>query len=225
MYLSELKNITLFSGLADADLRHIDHLSVCRFYRKNEIIIFEDEPETRFFLLLQGRVKISRYTEDGKEAIYSFLGEGEFFGETCVFPHQICSSTVVSIEPVRTLHLFRDDLLEIMQRIPLLNINLLREMTVRLRRRNAQIKSLTTHNATGKVASTILRLVDDLGISGAGRIEIDNLPTHKDIASMIGTSRETISRVMRSLKQQGFIRKENGRLIICDYKSFRQTFY
>ncbi len=217
--------MSLFSGLTENELQQIDHLAAYRLYRKNEMIVFEGEPESSFFIILQGRVKISRYTEDGKEAICSFLGEGEFFGETCVFPAQFWQSSIVTLEAVRTMHLYRDDLLKLMQNLPLLNINLLREMTIRLRRRNAQIKSLTTHNAMGKVASTILRLVDDLGISRSGRIELDNLPTHRDIASMIGTSRETISRVMRHLKQEGFIRKENGRLVICDYNSFRQAFY
>ncbi len=224
MHLSELVKLPLFAGLAEEELSQIERMAAVRLYQKNEIIVFEDEPETRFYILLQGRVKVSRYTEEGKEAIYTFLGEGEFFGETCVFPEQIWSSSIVTLEPVRTLNIFRDDLLDMMQHIPLLNINLLREMTVRLRRRNAQIKSLTSHNATGKVASTILRLVDDLGISSAGRIEIENLPTHRDLASMIGTSRETISRVMSSLKRRGYIRKENGRLVICDYKSFRRAF-
>jgi CRP/FNR family cyclic AMP-dependent transcriptional regulator len=224
MFPGDLIKMPLFAGLNETEMQCIDHLSAHRFYNKNEMIIFEGEPESRFSVLLQGRVKISRFTEEGKEAIYSFLGEGEFFGESCVFQDQIWASSVVSLEPVHTLNIYRDDLLRMMQQIPLLNINLLREMTVRLRRRNAQIKSLTTHNATGKVASTLLRLVDDLGISGAGRIEIENLPTHRDIANMIGTSRETISRVMRNLRQSGYIRKENGRLIICDYQRFRRAF-
>ena len=169
-------------------------------------------------------MKISRYTEDGQEAVLSFLGEGDFFGEMAVFENEYRDSDVMTIEPSCILSIHRDDFLQLMNEYAQLNINLLKEMTQKLRRRNAHIKSLTVQNATEKVANTILRFADDYGAFNLGRIEIAKLPTHRDIANMVGTSRETISRALKCLAQQGYIRREGNKLVICDYQNFRSSF-
>ena len=79
-------------------------------------------------------------------------------------------------------------------------------------------------NATGRVANTILRFADDYGAFNLGKIEIQKLPTHRDIANMVGTSRETISRALKSLARKGYIRREGNKLVICDYQEFRLSF-
>ena len=173
---------------------------------------------------MSGRLKNSRYTEDGQEAIFTFLGEGDFFGEMCIFDDEISESNISTLEPSQVLCIHRIDFLELLNQYSQININLLREMTQKIRRRNAHIKSLTVQNATGKVANTILRLADDHGAFNLGRIEISKLPTHRDIANMVGTSRETISRALKSLTRNGYIRREGAKLVICDYQQFRANF-
>jgi len=107
---------------------------------------------------------------------------------------------------------------------PQIAINLLKELAHRLRRSDSQIKSLSLQNATGKVASTLLRIADDSGKIYKGQVEIPRLPPQQDLANMAGTSRETISRVIKTLTEQGYLRKEGSRLIILDYESFRSEF-
>ena len=107
---------------------------------------------------------------------------------------------------------------------PQIAINLLKELAHRLRRSDSQIKSLSLQNATGKVASTLLRIADDSGKIHLGQVEISKLPPQQDLANMAGTSRETISRVLKSLAEQGYVRKEGNKIIILDYESFRSDF-
>lgn len=90
---------------------------------------------------------------------------------------------------------------------PQVAINLLKELAHRLRRSDEQIKSLSLQNAMGKVASTILRIADDSGIIKQGQVEIPQLPPQQDLANMAGTSRETISRVIKSLGQLGYVKR------------------
>jgi CRP/FNR family transcriptional regulator len=97
-------------------------------------------------------------------------------------------------------------------------------MTQRLRRKDEQIKSMVFQDAMGKLANTLLQFAEDVGDLNQGLVEINRLPAQKDIASMVGTSRETISRSMRSLVEKGFISKQRGRLIIRDYANFRASF-
>ena len=107
---------------------------------------------------------------------------------------------------------------------PQVAINLLKELAHRLRRSDSQIKSLSLQNALGKVASTLLRIADDSGIIKHGQVEISQLPPQQDLANMAGTSRETISRVIKSLNMLGYVKKEGGKLKILDYERFRQDF-
>ena len=117
-----------------------------------------------------------------------------------------------------------ENFLEMLHKYPQVAINLLKELAHRLRRSDSQIKSLSLQNALGKVASTLLRIADDSGIIKHGQVEISQLPPQQDLANMAGTSRETISRVIKSLNMLGYVKKEGSKLKILDYERFRQDF-
>ena len=219
-----LKKIPLFSNLTDDQLDEIARKGSVNTYKKYEMVLFCDQQETKFFVVLQGLLKNSRYTEDGNEAVFTFFSDGDFFGEMCVFENEVSESNIIAIEHSQVFSIHRIDFLQMLNQHPQTNINLLREMTQKIRRRNAHIKSLTMQNATGRVANTILRFADDYGAFNLGKIEIQKLPTHRDIANMVGTSRETISRALKSLARKGYIRREGNKLVICDYREFRLSF-
>jgi CRP-like cAMP-binding protein len=219
-----LKYIPLFSELSDDDLREIVKLAVRQVYKKDNMILIEEEIGSTMFIILDGRVKISRISDDGREVILSILSEGDFFGEMSILDGQNRSANVVTLEDARIMVIRREDFLQMLHDYPQIAINLLKELAGRLRRSDAQIKSLSLQNATGKVASTLLRIADDSGKIHLGQVEIPRLPPQQDLANMAGTSRETISRVLKALTKQGYLRKEGSRLIIKDYESFRSEF-
>ena len=219
-----LKYIPLFSELSDDDLREIVKLAVRQVYKKDNMILIEEEIGSTMFIILDGRVKISRISDDGREVILSILSEGDFFGEMSILDGQNRSANVVTLEDSKIMVIRREDFLQMLHDYPQIAINLLKELAQRLRRSDAQIKSLSLQNATGKVASTLLRIADDSGKIHLGQVEIPRLPPQQDLANMAGTSRETISRVLKSLTKQGYLKKEGSRLIIKDYESFRSEF-
>lgn len=220
-----LRYVSLFTGLNDVELDNVSRLSTEQVFKKNEMILFEDESDSKLYIILQGSVKLTRISEDGREFIFSFLGESDFFGELSLLDNEIRSTNVVAIEDTLILYIKREDYLQLFSEFPDIIFNLLIEMTQRLRKRDAHIKSLSMQKATGKVASTILRFADDSGDIHMGQVEIPRLPPHRDIANMVGTSRETISRAINWLAQKGYLHKEGGRLIIRDYENFRAAFY
>ena len=219
-----LKYIPLFSELSEDDLREIVKLAVRQVYMKDNMILIEEEIGSTMFIILDGRVKISRISDDGREVILSILSEGDFFGEMSILDGQNRSANVVTLDDSRIMVIRREDFLQMLHDYPQIAINLLKELAQRLRRSDAQIKSLSLQNATGKVASTLLRIADDSGKIHLGQVEIPRLPPQQDLANMAGTSRETISRVLKALTKQGHLRKEGSRLIIKDYESFRSEF-
>jgi CRP-like cAMP-binding protein len=188
------------------------------------MILIEEELGSTMFIILEGRVKISRISDEGREVILSILGEGDFFGEMSILDGQTRSANVVTLEDSKILIIRREDFLQMLHDYPQIAINLLKELAHRLRRSDSQIKSLSLQNATGKVASTILRIADDSGKIHKGQVEIPRLPPQQDLANMAGTSRETISRVIKALTEKGYLRKEGSRLIILDYEMFRSEF-
>lgn len=225
MYKVPSGYVSLFTGLDDRQLDSIWRLSVEQKFKKNEMILFEDEPDTRLFIIIKGTVKLTRISEEGREYIFSFLGEGDFFGELSLLDDEIRSTNTVAVKDSIIISFQRSDYVKIFRQFPQITLNLLREMTQRLRERDRMIKSMSLQNATGKVACTILRFADDAGDINMGQVEIPRLPPHRDIANMVGTSRETISRAINWLTEQGYLQKEGGRLIIKDYENFRASFF
>lgn len=217
--------VSLFAGLEEGQLDKIWNLSVEQNFRKNEMILFEDEPDTRLFIIIKGIIKLTRISEEGREFIFSFLGEGDFFGELSLLDEEIRSTNAVAVKESTILSFNRSDYVKMFRQFPQITLNLLREMTQRLRERDRMIKSMSLQNATGKVACTILRFADDSGDINMGQVEIPRLPPHRDLANMVGTSRETISRALNWLTEHGYLQKVGGRFIIKDYENFRASFF
>jgi len=224
MDIEALSMIPIFSELTDVELEKISKVAVKQLYRKDNMVLIEEEIGSTMFIILNGRVKISRISDEGREVILSILSEGDFFGEMSILDGQTRSANVVTLEDAEILVIRREDFLQMLHDYPQIAVNLLKELALRLRKSDAQIKSLSLQNATGKVASTLLRIADDSGKIYKGQVEISKLPPQQDLANMAGTSRETISRVLKSLQNQGYLRKEGSRLIILDYETFRTDF-
>lgn len=224
MDISVLKSIHLFSELSDSDLREIGKTAVRQVFKKDNMILIEEEMGSTMFIILDGRVKISRISDEGREVILSVLSEGDFFGEMSILDGQTRSANVVTLEDSKILVIRRENFLQMLHDYPQIAINLLKELAHRLRRSDSQIKSLSLQNATGKVASTLLRIADDSGKIHMGQVEIPRLPPQQDLANMAGTSRETISRVIKALTEKGYLKKEGSRLLILDYEMFRSEF-
>lgn len=219
-----LKNIPLFSELNEKDLDRIIQIANKKRYHKDNIILIEEEVGSTMFIILAGRVKISRISDDGREVILSILSDGDFFGEMSLLDGHTRSANVTAIEDSELLVIRREEFLQTLRDYPQVAINLLKELAQRIRKSDEHIKSLSLQDATGRVASTLLRIAEDSGLFRKGQVEISELPLQQDLANMAGTSRETISRVIKSLSEDGYLRKQGGKIIILDYEKFRIKF-
>jgi len=224
MDLDVLRSIPLFSELSDEELIEISKHTVRQIYKKDNMVLIEEEIGSTMFVILDGRVKISRISDEGREVILSILVDGDFFGEMSILDGQTRSANAVTLEDTEMLIVRRENFLQMLYDYPQVSINLLKELAHRLRRSDSQIKSLSLQNALGRVASTILRIADDSGTIKQGKVEIASLPPQQDLANMAGTSRETISRVIKSLNQLGYVKKKGSKLIILEYDRFKHDF-
>ncbi len=184
----------------------------------------EEDSGTSLFVILRGKVKVSRSSNDGREVILTMLGESDFFGEMAFLDGLARSANVIATEESEVYLIQRNEFLKLLHDHPEISIILLQELTSRLRNADMKIKALSLKDAEGKVATVILQLAEYSGKIKSGVVEIDKLPIQQDLANMAGTSRETISRTLHSFAKRGFVELDGNKLRIINYEEFKESF-
>jgi len=188
----------IFSKISDRDLDAIKQAAVKKIYPKNTIILSEGDLTDSLYIVASGKVKVTIIDEHGKEIILSILGPGDYFGEmTALEEGSARSACVVTREKSEVLVLAKKDFREIISNNPDIVFSLLKDSIERLREANKKIESLALMDVYGRVARLFLQLAKPDGDNGKQVIE-EKL-THQDIANMVGSSREMVSRVMKEL--------------------------
>ncbi len=219
-----LKFVPIFSELDDNTLEQISKLGIRKNFVKDAVVLFEHETGSALFVIVNGKVKVSRVSDDGKEVILTILSESDFFGEMAILDGLSRSANVTAMEDSELFIIQRNDFLALLKKHPEIAIALLQELTQRLRSADMKIKSLSLKDAEGKVATVILQLADDIGKIKQGTVEIEKLPFQHDLANMAGTSRETISRTLHSFAKKGMVELDGSRLRIIDYEKFKELY-
>ena len=192
-------------------------------FKAGSVLFQEGEDGDEMYIVQSGRVAIKKKVKDG-EATLATLEKGDFFGEMAILDGLARSASVVAITKSELFMIHRRDFLKLLHDFPSVAIALLKELTNRLRKADAQIKSLSLKDASGRVANVVLQLADEIGRIRKGRVEIDELPLQQDLANMAGTSRETISRMIHAFIKEGHLDIERGKLIINDYEKFKTRY-
>ncbi len=206
-----LKGVDLFSALDDSQLEVLSNMAINKFYEKDEVIILEDDDSNQsFFIIASGQVKVFISGIEGREAILALLKEGDFFGEMSLLDGDPRSASVKAVERSELVTIRREDFLEELKKLPELSMTLLVEMSKRLRKANRQISSLALMSVYGRIAATILQLMEEQGVrtrlkDGTSVVVIHNRPSQQQLAEMSGTTRETVSRVLGNLQKKGSI--------------------
>ncbi len=206
-----LRNVDLFSPLDERQLQAIAKRAVEKSYSKGDLIILEeDEANQSFFILAEGQVKVFLTSVEGREAILAMLEEGDFFGEMSLLDGENRSASVQALEKTRLFTISREDFLATLSENSELTLTLLGELSRRLRKSNRQVSSLSQMRVYGRIAASLLQLMEQKGIrtrsqDGKRMVVIHDRPKQQEIAEMAGTTRETVSRVLRNLQKKGYI--------------------
>jgi CRP-like cAMP-binding protein len=221
-----LKNVPIFSELNDDTLIKLSRLGTLKSYEKDSIILSEQDAGSALFVMVSGKVKVARVSNDdkNKEVILTLLNPSDFFGEMALLDGLARSATVTSVEDSQVFIIQRNDFLDLIQQHPEVSIALLQELTQRLRAAGIKIKALSLKDAEGKVATVLLQLADDMGKIKQGVVEIEKLPYQHELANMAGTSRETISRTLHTFAKKGLVELEGAKLRIISYEKFKELY-
>lgn len=203
-----LRRSSLFAELAQNELEALARAAELREFARDEVIFAMFEPADGLYVVASGRVKVCISSAEGKELIIATLGPGQFFGEMALLDDEPRSASVVAQLTTTTYRIRRPEFSRLLDASPSIGRKLLRELSLRLRRANAQVESLVTLDVVGRLARYLIDLARQHGqILGNGWVAVRR-PTHQDIANSIGTTRETVTRLMADLEQRGLVVNE-----------------
>jgi CRP/FNR family transcriptional regulator len=211
-----LKKINLFSFLTNEQLDCVAQLVIERFYKAGRIIFFENEPGEAVFFLKSGRIKITKADDDGREQILHFVHPGEMFAEVVLWGDSSYPATAEVIEDAEVQLIRNKDMEKLILEHPDIALGFLKIMAQRLRFAQRQINELALMSTTRRMASMLLYLAADQGKKIEKGIKIDISLTKQDLASLIGTSRETANRILSDFKKQKAIEVDRQEIIIID---------
>lgn len=213
-----LRSVSIFAELDAPSAAELERLAQVREYDDEAVIASQEEPGDALFVLVKGRVKVVLYGDSGREIILNvFKSPGDFFGEMSLLDDEPRSATLVASEPSRLLVLSRADFRAHIQRHPKTALRVLTELSRRLRRADELISNLALLDVATRVAHIMIDLAKRDGEEVEEGILIRERPTQQDIASMIGTSRETVSRVLSDFQRAGLV-EMRGREILLTRK-------
>lgn len=210
--LESLRAIPLFSGVKGEDLERIADLLIERRFPKHKTIVEEGLPGDYMYVICEGRVQVSKLSDDGREKILEFFEKGAFFGEMSLLDDSPRSASVRALTDTRILALSRGDFLAVMRRSPDVAMAVVQELVRRLRSTDQHASSLSFQRVKERTQGLLQRLAkDECGREGR---RITPIVTHQQIADMVGTSRETVTRALKGLKQEGWLAQEGKRYLV-----------
>jgi CRP/FNR family transcriptional regulator, dissimilatory nitrate respiration regulator len=210
--VERIGTIPLFEGLPQDQLADLASIAVEKPYIRGQTIFSEGDPGIGFYVVVAGRVKIYKISAEGKEQILHIFGAGEPFGEAPVFEGRRFPAHAVSLDDSRCLFFPRQAFINLIKCNPSLALNMLGVLSRRLRRFTVLVDDLSLKEVPGRLAAHLLYL--SASRKGADDLELE-LPKGQ-LAGLLGTIPETLSRILTKMVKQGFIESEGARIKILD---------
>ncbi len=196
-----LNQVYLFSELAPADTNALTEHTHTRSYPANSILINEGDNTDSLYVILEGEVKAYACDETGKEVILNILRAGDYFGELSLVDDEPRSASVMTLTATKVMIISKANFKQCLSDNSELAFNLIRALTKQVRGLTESVKSLALMDVYGRVAHTLL----DLATVVDGKMVVKPKLTHQDIAHIVGSSREMVSRIFKELTKGNYI--------------------
>ena len=203
---------SLFKGLPAEQLDEISAIAVERRYGRGESIFMEGDAADGFYIVADGQIKIFKSSPDGKEQILHIYGPGNPFGEVPVFSGTRFPASAVALAASRILFLPRNAFVALISRHPSLSMNMLGELSMRLRQFTVQIENLSLKEVPARLASYLIYLAEEQQAADGVTLEISK----GQLASLLGTIPETLSRIFAKMSAQELIQVNGAEIRLLD---------
>jgi CRP/FNR family transcriptional regulator len=220
--LKKLKSLPLFSTLTESEIQEIQACILTEKFKKKEDIFAEGDPSDWFYLLVSGKVKITKLSHDGREIILELISPQDFFGGLAVLKGFPYPANAVAMEDSEVIKISRVNLLKIIDRFPHIMFEITANLGNRVREFHDTLKNIALERVEARIAALLIKLADKTGEKGAGGETVITMRlTKQDLAEMVGATVETTIRVMSRFKKSGFVAEESGKIVVRNPEALR----
>jgi CRP/FNR family transcriptional regulator, cyclic AMP receptor protein len=207
-----IETFPLFAGLGAHEHAVLETCLHTRTHPPRVMVVSEGDESRSLYLILEGRVKVFTSDEQGREVLLCTQGPGEYFGEIALFDDAGRSASVMTLERTRLAILSREDLLHCLEDHPGIALALIGDLVGRVRRLTEQVHDLALLDVYGRLTRLLVALAGERD----GQLVIEPRPTHQDLASRIGASREMVTRILGDLVRGGYVQMDSGRMVLAE---------
>jgi CRP/FNR family cyclic AMP-dependent transcriptional regulator len=219
-----LVSVPLFAVLDVGERRMLADRLIPRRVAKSQPIFLQGDPGDEMYVVLEGRVRICCESLSGREITLALLKDGGFFGDMALLDGEPRSATAIAETAGQLLVLRRQDFQAFLQSCPNAALALLDFLSRRLRVANEKIQDLALLTVRQRLAAMLVELAFKEGEPVPGGILLSPAVSHKVLSGLLGTSRETVSRMCAELKEQGLVEQQGRRLMVCRLEGLREIF-
>ncbi|MBA9001902.1 MULTISPECIES: Crp/Fnr family transcriptional regulator [Thermomonospora] len=217
-----LSKAPLFEALDDQGAKALRaNVAEVRLAR-GQTLFNEGETGDRLYVVLEGKIKLTRTSPDGRENLLSVLGPSEMFGELSLFDPRPRTASAVAVTECRLAGLGHDDLRPWLTGHPEVAVQLLRALAQRLRRTNDVMADLVFTDVPGRVAKQLLDLAERFGQPSDVGLHVHHDLTQEELAQLVGASRETVNKALADFAARGWLRIEARAVVILDIERLRK---
>jgi CRP-like cAMP-binding protein len=211
------EDVDLFQVLCPKKTPRIEEDFKMNLFQKEEYIYFPEDASDTIYMVSDGRVKIGSYTNDQKEIVKAILGRGEIFGELALVGETNRSEFALALDHnTRVCPMTIEDLKALMIDNQTLSLKIMKVIGFRLKKMERRIESLVFKDARTRIVEFLKEMAEEKGQKVGFEMMIKNHLTHKDIASLTGTSRQTVTTVLNELREDNIINFDRRRILIRD---------
>ncbi|GAA4617772.1 Crp/Fnr family transcriptional regulator [Actinoallomurus liliacearum] len=189
---------------------------------RGQTLFSEDQEGDRLYVVLDGKIKLTRTAPDGRENLLSVLGPSEMFGELSLFDPRPRTASAIAVTESRLAGVGHNDLWPFLKVHPEISIHLLRALAQRLRRTNENMADLVFTDVPGRVAKALLDLAERFGQPSESGLHVHHDLTQEELAQLVGASRETVNKALADFAQRGWLRIEARAVQVLDIDRLRK---
>ncbi|HIO92271.1 MAG TPA: Crp/Fnr family transcriptional regulator [Leucothrix mucor] len=204
-----LSKIPLFAGFSSTTLEEFSKLLIKKEFSRNQLLISQGDNSRSLFFIVSGRVKVFSNDDEGKQTVFAFLNEGDYCGELSLLDAEPRSASVISLGKTEVLQLTYEQFDTFLQTHPNICYPIFKALTSRIREIDQTICSLASLDIYGRLIQLLYKEAREEN----GKLITQRL-TQQDIAEMVGSSREMVSRILTELRKGGYIVVEKKRISI-----------
>ncbi|MBM7684726.1 Crp/Fnr family transcriptional regulator [Defluviitalea raffinosedens] len=218
------RNVPIFSSLNPEEIEKVVSLIVRRKYSKGEIIVLEGSSLESLVIINTGKVKAFRHTFEGKEQILYIFSSGDFFGEKNLIINQKVTYSVEALEDTNICMISKGDFKQLLNEYPEISYKIMEELCKRLIRMEDAVESMSIKSVEARISAVLLEFANKYGKSHSNGILVELPLSREGIANYIGLTRETVSRKMSLLQEEGIIKMVgNKKIIITDKEALENS--